>query len=60
MIGSVTSRVNYWRQAGVLRGLKFGEGNRYLYFKPTEAEMNQIRQRRIKRGANALGAQLSQ
>lgn len=59
MIGSVTSRVNYWRKVGVLKGMKFGEGNKYLYHKPTEAEVNQIEERRQKRGANAHSAQPS-
>ena len=59
MIGSVTSRVNYWRKVGVLKGMKFGEGNKYLYYKPTETEVDQIHQRREKRGANAHGAQPS-
>jgi DNA invertase Pin-like site-specific DNA recombinase len=60
MIGSVTSRVNYWRKAGVLKALKFGQGNNYLYYKPTETEMGQIQQRRQKRGVNAHSAQPSQ
>jgi DNA invertase Pin-like site-specific DNA recombinase len=60
MIGSVTSRVNYWRKAGVLKGLKCGEGNKYLYYKPTEIEIGQINQRRQKRGANAHSARPSQ
>ena len=50
MIGSVPSRVNYWRQVGVLKAVKFGGENKYLYYKPTEADMDQIRQRRQKRG----------
>jgi hypothetical protein len=50
MIGSVASRVNYWRQVGVLKAVKFGGENKYLYYKPTEAEVDQIRQRRQKRG----------
>ncbi len=50
MIGSVASRVNYWRQVGVLKAVKFGGENKYLYYKPTEADMDQIRQRRQKRG----------
>ena len=50
MIGSVASRVNYWRQVGVLKAVKFGGENKYLYYKPTEADVDQIRQRRHKRG----------
>jgi hypothetical protein len=46
MIGSATSRVNYWRQVGVLKAIKFGGENKYLYYRPTENEVNQIRQRR--------------
>ena len=53
MIGSVASRVNYWRQVGVLKAIKFGGENKYLYYKPTEADMNQIRQRRQKRGVKS-------
>jgi hypothetical protein len=59
MIGSVASCVNYWRQVGVLKGLKFGEGNQYLYYKPTQTDMDQIHQRRQKRGAKAHSAQPS-
>jgi len=50
MIGSVASRVNYWRQVGLLKAIKFGGENKYLYYKPTEADVNQIYQRRQKRG----------
>jgi hypothetical protein len=50
IIGSVASRVNYWRQVGVLKAVKFGGENKYLYYKPTEADVNQIHQRRQKRG----------
>ena len=48
MIGGGRSSVNYWRQVGVLKGSKFSERNDYLYFRPTEAELDQIRQRREK------------
>jgi DNA invertase Pin-like site-specific DNA recombinase len=46
IIGCVLSRVKYWRQAGVLKGVKFGERNEYLYYRPTETEVEAIRHRR--------------
>ncbi len=55
MISSVASRVNYWRQVGMLKGIKFGGENKYLYYKPTEAEVDQIRQRRQKHGVQPTG-----
>jgi DNA invertase Pin-like site-specific DNA recombinase len=59
MIGSVMSRVKYWRQAGMLKGLKFGERNEYMYNPPTPAEIAQIKQRRQKRYPHAHAAQPS-
>jgi hypothetical protein len=53
MIGSAPSRVKYWRRVGVLKGVKSGERNEYLYYKPTEAELEQIRCRRQKRSPKA-------
>jgi DNA invertase Pin-like site-specific DNA recombinase len=50
MIGSRPGRVNYWRLTGVLKAIKFGGENKYLYYKPTEADLKQILQRRNKRG----------
>ena len=47
MIGSVTTRVNYWRKAGVLKALKTGTGNQYVYYQPTTADIALIRQRRL-------------
>lgn len=53
MIGSALSRVKYWRRVGVLKGVRIGERNEYLYHKPTEAEVEQIRYRRQKRSPKA-------
>jgi DNA invertase Pin-like site-specific DNA recombinase len=53
MIGAAFSRANYWRRVGVLKGVKIGERNEYLYYKPTEAEVEQIRCRRQKRSPKA-------
>jgi len=53
MIGSPLDRVKYWRQVGVLRGVRLGERNEYLYYKPTEAEVQQILFRRQKRSPKA-------
>lgn len=55
MIGSALSRVKYWRRVGVLKGVRIGERNEYLYHKPTEAEVEQIRYRRQKRSPKANG-----
>jgi hypothetical protein len=49
MIGSVPSRVNYWRLTGVLKAVKTGAGNGYVYYKPSEADIALIRCRRIER-----------
>ena len=59
IIGSVASRVNYWRQVGVLKAVKFGGENKYLYYQPTEADVTQIRQRRHKRSVKPNGARPS-
>ena len=53
MIGAVTGHVKYWRQAGPLKGVRFSEKNEYLYQKPTEAEVREIRRRRQKHYPNA-------
>ncbi len=53
MIGAVTGHVKYWRQAGPLKGVRFSEKNEYLYQKPTEAEVQEIRRRREKHYPNA-------
>ena len=53
MIGAAFSRANYWRRVGVLKGVKIGERNEYLYYKPTNAEVEQIRCRRQKRSPKA-------
>jgi hypothetical protein len=53
MIGAVTGHVKYWRQAGPLKGVRFSEKNEYLYKKPTEAEVQEIRRRREKHYPNA-------
>jgi len=57
IIGSTLSRVKYWRHEGVLKGVRFGERNEYLYYRPTEAEVAMIRQRREKRYPRAHGVQ---
>lgn len=49
IIGSTTSRVKYWRTVGVLKGVKLGERNEYLYYRPTGTEVDNIRQRRQNR-----------
>jgi DNA invertase Pin-like site-specific DNA recombinase len=49
MIGSRISRVKYWRQVGVLSGLRFSEKNEYLYHKPTGTMIELIHERRCKR-----------
>jgi hypothetical protein len=49
LIGSVPSRVNYWRLTGVLKAVKTGAGNGYVYYKPTEADIALIRRRRLER-----------
>jgi hypothetical protein len=49
MIGSVPSRVNYWRQTGILKGVKTGAGPGYVYCKPTEADIALIHRRRLER-----------
>ncbi len=53
MIGAVTGHVKYWRQTGPLKGVRFSEKNEYLYHKPTEAEVREIRCRREKHYPNA-------
>ena len=53
MIGSVTSGVQYWRRAGVLKGIKLGEKNDYLYYPPTEADLEEIHRRRGKHSPKA-------
>jgi hypothetical protein len=53
MIGAALSRANYWRRVGVLKGVKIGQRNEYLYYKPTDAEVEQIRCRRQKRSPKA-------
>lgn len=59
MIGSVISRVKYWRQVGVLKGIKFGERNEYLYYQPTPSEVEQIKRQRQKRSSKVHGVQPS-
>jgi DNA invertase Pin-like site-specific DNA recombinase len=49
MIGSVATRVNYWRKVGVLKALKTGTGNHYVYYRPTETDVALIRRRRQER-----------
>ncbi len=39
------SRVNYWRQAGLLVSLRFGEKNECLYQPPTASVLTEIRRR---------------
>ena len=55
MIGSAISRVKYWRQVGVLKGVKLGERNDYLYYKPTGTEVELIQRRRQKRRPKVHG-----
>lgn len=55
-IGSTPKRVKYWRQAGLLRGVKLGERNEYVYYSPTEVEMEQIQRRRQKRSPKATAS----
>jgi len=59
IIGSVISRVKYWRQVGVLKGLKFGERNEYLYYRPTATDLEQICQRRQNRAPKTNSVQSS-
>ena len=40
MIGSTLNHVKYWRQVGVLKGVKLGERNEYMYYRPSEAEVD--------------------
>ena len=49
LIGSVPSRVNYWRLTGVLKAVKTGAGNGYVYYKPSEADIALIHRRRLER-----------
>jgi DNA invertase Pin-like site-specific DNA recombinase len=58
-IGSTPNRVKYWRRVGVLKGVKLGERNEYLYYRPTEFEVEQIRRRRQKRSPKANSVQSS-
>jgi hypothetical protein len=55
IIGSRLSRVKYWRQVGVLTGLRFSEKNEYIYDPPTPAMMELIHERRCKRRGVSLG-----
>jgi DNA invertase Pin-like site-specific DNA recombinase len=59
MIGSTLNHVKYWRQVGVLKGVKLGERNEYMYYRPSEAEVDQIWQRRQKRCPKAHRVQPS-
>ena len=49
MIVFTASRVNYWRQTGILTGVKTGAGPGYVYYKPTEADIALIHRRRLER-----------
>jgi hypothetical protein len=46
MIGPRTNRAKYWLKAGVLKIMKLGQHYGYLYFRPTEAELQEMSQRR--------------
>lgn len=46
MIGHRTNRAKYWLKAGVLKVVKLGQHYGYLYFKPTQEELNRMSQRR--------------
>jgi Recombinase zinc beta ribbon domain len=46
IIGGVASRVKYWRQCGVLSGVRYSEKSEYLYHNPTPAMIQEIRRRR--------------
>jgi len=59
IIGSPSKRVKYWRQLGVLRGIRLGEQNEYLYYRPTEAEVEQIQGSRQKRSSKVNHVQPS-
>ena len=56
IIGSVISRVKYWRHAGVLQGVQLSDNNEHLYYPPSEAVIAAIHQRRLKRTGRTLGA----
>ena len=46
MIGHRTNRAKYWLKAGVLKVVKLGQHYGHLYFRPTQAELQQMSQRR--------------
>jgi DNA invertase Pin-like site-specific DNA recombinase len=50
IIGSVASRVKYWRHVGVLTGLRHSEKEEYLYPHPTSQLVQEIHRRRGLRG----------
>jgi hypothetical protein len=48
MLGPGTNRAKYWQKAGVLKVLKLGQQYPYLYYRPTQAELEFMGQRRRK------------
>ncbi len=53
MIGHRTNRAKYWLKAGVLKVVKLGQHYGHLYFRPTEAELRTMSQRRRNDAANS-------
>src|SRR2546425_4509200 len=53
MIGHRSNRAKYWLKAGVLKVVKLGQHYGYLYFRPTQAELQQMSQRRRNGSSNS-------
>jgi DNA invertase Pin-like site-specific DNA recombinase len=51
MLGPGTNRAKYWQKAGVLKVMKLGQQYPYLYYRPTQAELEFMGQRRRKPSA---------
>ena len=45
LIGSKPTLVDYWREKGILQGIRFNDKNEYLYKRPNLADIEQIKQR---------------
>ena len=48
MIGLPARGVKDWREAGLIRGVRLGERNEYMYYQPSESAVAEIRSRRQK------------
>jgi hypothetical protein len=54
LIGTKPHLVDYWRQQGLLQGIRFNDKNEYLYERPETAAIQQIKQRTRLKDTNRL------